>query len=393
MAKTIVLIPTCNRSDLVQRSIRSALRQTSPALLKIVVSDNSSEPEEAEAVRGAVQSISDARLEYIRPEAPLNMGDHWEWAIWHVIERFSPTHLMLLTDRMVFRGQAVEEMSCVADRHPDRVISSMHDRINDFTSPVILDRKIYSATVVRVEASRLLELSARSVFHQSLPLLMNSITPVNVFRRVKAAFGTCCRAVSPDYGFAYRYLATHPDLLFYDKAFTIHAGQARSNGASAARGVLSKDAVRFRAESRLVHAPYPEIFTLGNSMMEEYCRSKNTPQASWFPPVEPRRYLKMLCSDALAMDDHATRDRFLGLLRQRGHRITVFWQRLRRWTKTHTKWIEQEAKKAIGSAKARPEARMAFPSTDAALVHDQNHPVAPVQTARHLSPLNPQPVN
>lgn len=385
----VILVPTRNRNDLAARAVRSALGQTADALVKVVASDNSDNPAEAQALREEVARISDRRLDYLRPPAAMDMGSHWDWAVAHCIKMYSPTHLMVLTDRMVFRGQAVAELARIAEGRPADVITYMHDRVNDLVNPVVLERGAFSGTACQVQSRRLLELSAHCKFHQSLPRLLNTVAPVAVLEKVRAAFGDYCHAVSPDFGFAYRCLATHAGIVFYDKALTIHSGLARSNGASAASGVLSKDAMQFRALHKLGHAPYPEIFSLGNSIIEEYCRVRGTPAGAGLPAVEMRRYVKMLYANTMALADESTRERFRSQLRQRAAAL-LRWFDLRYAFKQNFQWIEKGVKRVTRRRAKAPG--LSFATVEEALAFDLRHPPGHVAGLDHLSAIAPVPL-
>lgn len=321
----------------------------------------------------------------------MNMGDHWDWAIQQSIQQFSPTHIIVLTDRMVFRGQAVTELSLAASSRLNSVISYLHDRVNDVRTPVILERQRYSEGLFKLECRRLLHLSSQCIFHPSLPRLLNTLTPVASLEKVKTVFGDYCKSVSPDFGFAYRYLATHSELLYYDKALTIHSGIARSNGASTTRGVLSRDALKFRAGNALLHAPYPEVFSLGNSILEEYCRVKAACVERDLPPLNKKLYFKMLLSDALSLEDVNVRDQFLVLLKKRGHKSALFWHGVRRAFKLTKQQMKKRLTRARGDHKELVPALL-FASVDEALSYDRDYPLPPSEGVEHLNAINAFPL-
>jgi hypothetical protein len=391
--KILILIPTRNRSDLAQRAALSALaQQGAGASLQVVLSDNSDEPAEQQRLEAWARARAGAG--YLRPPAPANMGDHWDWAIGEVLARFQPTHLVILTDRMVFRPGAVAEVAAIAQRQPELPVTFLHDRVNDLVTPVALERSRWSGAVCQLASAHLLGLTARCQFHSCVPRLLNAVTPVAVLARVRAAYGDYCRAVSPDFGFAYRCLATHDGIVYYDKALMLHYAISRSNGASATRGVLSKDAVNFRratlgGQDRLPHAPYPELLTLGNFLIEEYGQAAAGLPARGLPAVDRQAYVKMLYRDIAATEDPATRAEMLERLARRGHGREIRARRLREGFKARTRWIEHGIKRLVRGEQRAPLPHI-FGSVDEALAWDAGHPAPRLAAVGHLESLQPR---
>ncbi len=71
-------MPTRNRAELLPFAIRSVLNQTFDDF-ELIISDNFSSDETPQVA----QSFGDRRIRYFRSEAPLSMGDSWEFAISH----------------------------------------------------------------------------------------------------------------------------------------------------------------------------------------------------------------------------------------------------------------------------------------------------------------------
>ena len=70
-----IVIPTYNRSELVQGAVRSVLSQ-SLRDLEVVVSDNGSEDD----TREVISRFRDPRVRYVRTPAHTSIGDSWEFA-------------------------------------------------------------------------------------------------------------------------------------------------------------------------------------------------------------------------------------------------------------------------------------------------------------------------
>jgi glycosyltransferase involved in cell wall biosynthesis len=70
-----IVIPTYNRADLLQYTIKSALNQTFDDY-EIVVSNNCS----IDNTRQVIAELNDGRLKCVQPESHLEVTDHWEFA-------------------------------------------------------------------------------------------------------------------------------------------------------------------------------------------------------------------------------------------------------------------------------------------------------------------------
>jgi hypothetical protein len=390
--RIVVVIPTRNRPELARRAVQSVLAQQEPAVAAVVLSDNSDDAALQQQL--AAWSRDVAGLTYVKPPQPLNMGDHWDWVLGEALGRHAPTHLVVLTDRMVFRAGALAELAALGRRHPGAAIGFLADRINDLETPVQLERQRWSGALLKMSSRTILELTARCVLHTSLPRLLNALTPAPALARVRQAYGDLCRAVSPDFAFGYRYLATHPDFLYYDKALMVHYAIARSNGASATRGVLSPDAVNFRratlgGQDRLPHTPYPEIMTLGNFVLEEYGHARAGSPAADLPDVDRHAYVKMLYHDITGLSDPAARLQQLELLQRRGHRGELRMRRLREAVKKNTQWLERGVKRLVRGERRAPRPH-AFAGVDEALAWDGAHPAPRLADASHLAFLQPE---
>jgi glycosyltransferase involved in cell wall biosynthesis len=73
-----VIIPTRERAETLQYTLRTALDQSSQSF-EVIVSDNSSQDNTAEVVR----SLSDPRIRLINPGRRLSMSDNWDFALLH----------------------------------------------------------------------------------------------------------------------------------------------------------------------------------------------------------------------------------------------------------------------------------------------------------------------
>src|SRR4051812_28000388 len=119
--KVVIVVPTRNRADLAPTTIDSALADEDPRV-GVLVSDNSTDPQQAERLRLWCAERSDRRLRYVRPPGPLPMSPHWQWAFERALEEPATTHAMCLTDRLVARPDLLRGLLAIVERHPGDVV-------------------------------------------------------------------------------------------------------------------------------------------------------------------------------------------------------------------------------------------------------------------------------
>jgi hypothetical protein len=307
----LIVVPTRNRADLASAAVASVLRQAGDDV-HLVVSDNSTQAEESRRLERLREGPDARRIRLVRPPEPLPMGRHWDWALGESL-RLEPdtTHVLYLTDRMVFRSGGLQALLGVAARHPDRVISCNLDRVDDASRPVRLEQNRWSGAVIELRAEHLLAMTARFELHRCLPAMLNTVAPRGILDRIRERFGGVFDSISPDFCFAYRCLSVVDTILYVDRAPLIHYAAARSNGASMARGIPTADSLDFRRnlDAPLNFAtPAPAIPTPGNAVLHEYGVVKRAAAAPLFPDIDLPRYLRGLRWELEAIEDPALKD-------------------------------------------------------------------------------------
>jgi hypothetical protein len=246
------------------------------------------------------------------------MSEHWNWALLRARADPAASHVSIVTDRMLVRAVAFETVIDVIRRFPEDVVAYGHDRLDDLREPVRLEINEWTGRVLRLPSSLQATLVAESdeSVNLTLPRLLNCVVPKSVLQAVERAFGSMCRGtISPDFAFAFRCLATVRSTLFYDRSVLVHYAMDRSNGASVARGVPSRDHVDFVGElggtvPRFA-APIPDLLTVQNAVVHEY--SLVRPQAGW-PEVSVPQYRRALRKEVQAMEQGPARQRAAALL-------------------------------------------------------------------------------
>jgi glycosyl transferase family 2 len=325
---TTVVIPTRNRASLAQAAIKSVLEQRLP-FVSVLVSDNSTDEDQARALRAHAEGLDQRLVRYIRPAQPMPMSAHWNWVIHRAFELESASHFLYLTDRMIFKAGELRSLVEIAQRFPDKVISYNGDRIDDFDRPVFLDQKPWSGKLLEIPSAHLLHLATRAVHPACLPGMLNCIVPRPTFADIERRFGSIFASISPDFCFAYRSLDVVDSILYYDKPLLLQYSIDRSNGLSYARGIASVDSADFLRQLQGVRmnyaAPVPEFQTITNAVLHEYCMVKQESNSSKFGEIDRFSYLGATERALAWIEDEPLAGQMRALLRAQG------WNRRQRY--------------------------------------------------------------
>jgi hypothetical protein len=352
-ARLVLLIPTRNRAHLAAMAIASA-QSGGMQGVNVVVSDNSTIAEERYALE---RTCDEAGVALIAPPEPVPMRTHWAWALERAMELHDPSHVSVLTDRMLFKEGWLVRLWEIARVRPGRVLSYNHDEIIDEAEPVTLIHSAGSGQLVTLDSRALLELSAKAHVHPAIPRLLNAIVPVEVVDEVRARFGSVFASVSPDFSFGYRCLDVVDSIDFLDYSPLVHHASASSNGRSYARGIATETAADFVRELGLApedrhHAtPVPELQTVLNACLHEYCLVRAESISGKFPPLDMAAYLASSARQIRAMEDPQTRERMLAIARGRGLTPLMMVRARARalltpYARTHPRWLLKRVRAA-----------------------------------------------
>ena len=297
--KLLIVIPTRNRADLAEASIRSVLGQMQDNC-RLLVSDNSTDENEAARLARFCEELK-GRLRYVRPPQSLPMSTHWQWALDQGLSEKEITHVTYITDRVLIKKRELAKLLRLVKKHPDELIAFNHDRLIDFDVPVTLDQVGWTGELLTIRSEDMLEWYAHAEWHPALPRMMNSIAPVTHLNLVTERFGNVFDSFSPDICFGFRYLSLYPSFLYFDKAPIFHYEMNRSNGASHGRGVATRDAVDFVATvshtPAKLKSPVPEFHTVMNWIMHEYCVVKEATGSVKFPEINLPAYFAKIAQE------------------------------------------------------------------------------------------------
>jgi hypothetical protein len=318
----VIVVPTRNRADLAITAIRSVLAQSFDGL-HVLVSDNSTSAEEKTKLSGFCAGLADERLRYIAPPQPLPMSAHWQWAMQQALSLYDATHFTCVTDRMILKPGALEKLERVISEYPDSVVSYMHDRIIDDQTPIRIQLFDWSGDVFQLDSRRLLYLVSESQSHPSLPRMLNCLVPRRLLNDLQQRFGAMFSSLSPDFSFCFRTLAIEDSILYLDESLLVHYALERSNGASAARGEMTKDHADFLADvgqrNIFFATPAPAVTLVHNAIIHEYNLARKETNSVKFPDVNRAKYLERLAQEVEDVLDPDLRRKLTKHLARAGH--------------------------------------------------------------------------
>jgi hypothetical protein len=283
-----ILVPTRNRSEQIAATLIPLAHQTHRDY-EIVVSDNS-DAEHGERNAAIVDSLKDVvNIRRVCPDEPLNMLDHWNFALGHVRGSF----VGIATDRMTLlpttlaavRPHLTSGAGCV---------SFSHTTLNTTAGGGTLHPPLVLPEIEEINSQAVLSLFARGGATKACPRLLNCFTHANVLAEMKAEAGEALLGISPDYSFLFNYLARHPSYLHLHRQFLVDHAPQVSNGVAATQNRPNRAFRDFHTrmvseqQDTLDLRPMPEDFTFfANIVLGEYVLADRTTPGADLPPLEP----------------------------------------------------------------------------------------------------------
>lgn len=318
-----MLVPTRNRADMAIAAIKSALG-CDDLRLQILVSDNSTDTQEANKLEKYCASFPISRVRYFRPPVPVPMAEHWNWAIGVALSTTTATHLGVLTDRFIFREGALQTLMETLSANPRFALVYKFDNVYDHVQPCIVDYTPCSARLLSYPTTKILSENARLSGFELIPVLLNSVIPRTILQSVLDRFGSFCLSISPDFSAGFRILALEAEILVLDRALSFNWGRQRSNGFSFTRGAKTQDSEDFvqnlRRDAMFFETQFADITTVGNAIMHEYWAVKRFigSQGEKFPEVQVDRYHDSLFKEIHWLEDEELKQAFLSRISHAG---------------------------------------------------------------------------
>jgi Glycosyl transferase family 2 len=327
-SKLLIVIPTRNRPALAKMALDSVLNYQGCSEVEVILSDNSVEScyVDLKLDQYEMEERKDSPVfRYIRPDKSLSMKAHWEWAYQKVTTEFSGSHVLYLTDRMLFHPGYLNELIKILCDYPTDVVTYCYDRIYDDESPIKLMRLPRTGSLYGLPSNWLLEKASNMSFPMCLPRMLNCVVPIQHLKEIGEKFENVFGSVSPDFNFCFKVLATQKRILFYDKALLINYGHNLSNGASGSRGLKSatnEDFVKLQGAQEINSlTPFPSAMTVGNAIVHEYLYVSNYHAGRFLPEISHEKYLEMLTSEVAVFEDGEVKNEAIRVLKEHGVRI------------------------------------------------------------------------
>ena len=321
-ASITFVIPTRNRAELAMRAAAGLLGEGG-AELRVVVSDNSTDEDQAGRLASFCSARADARLTYLR--APdLVMPAHWDWALERALASHETTHLTVHYDRKVPKRGQMRRLLDAIDRHPDRVVTYSVDQVDERPPGYVLWQAPGTGRLYEIPTARVLEIATEgriADMGHAFPILSNCAVPRQVFADIRERFGDICDSTGPDIAFTFRFCALAGSYLHLDASLGIVYASHRSNGA----GYLSGKPTDFLDFKRawgerpwLDAAPLPGLDLGWNLPFHEYELVRREIGGDELPPVSTQGYLHGLAHGLSYVDDQSRREELRALLVERG---------------------------------------------------------------------------
>lgn len=230
MEKYTVIIPTRDRAETLEATLRTCLRQAYENF-EIIVSDNCS----SDNTKDIVERCSDPRLRYINPGKRLSMSGNFEFALGHVAEGF----VMFIGSDDGIMPDAIDYVDSIVKKyHVDAVSCAQATYVwPDFPDSAIAGRLTFGGLRNDVEIRQPREwiektLNYRVHYCFDLPNLYCGFVHKRVIDKAYKD-GGYFRSITPDAYSAFATAIFIDRYAFSHKPFSIAGASVKSNGASA----------------------------------------------------------------------------------------------------------------------------------------------------------------
>jgi hypothetical protein len=335
-----IVIPTRNRAHLAVAAATGLLGEG--PWLRVLVSDNSSDELEADALARFCRQRADPRLTYLR--APdLTMPAHWNWALEQALTREETSHFSIHYDRKVPKPGQWRFIREAIEDHPDKVVTYSIDQVTMEPPRWVVWRIPWSGKTYEIRTARVCRLASEgriAAMGHAFPVLSNCAVPRGVFDDIRRHFGDICDSTGPDAAFTFRFCALADSYLHLDRSLGVVYANDRSNGAGFLSGKTT-DFVDFKQSwgdrPWLDSVPLPGLDLGWNMLFHEYELVRQA-TGDQLPPLSRSGYLDGLAYGLRYIEDGPRREAMTELLEAQGWRPseetgevgTTMKQRLRR---------------------------------------------------------------
>jgi glycosyltransferase involved in cell wall biosynthesis len=228
--KVTVILPTRERCDALESSLRTVTGQTYENL-EIIVSDNYSR-DRTEAV---VRSMGDSRVRYANTGRRLSMSRNWEFALSHVTSGWVT---IIGDDDGLLPGSIERVAGMISSAPPD--IQAIRSDVCLYAWPSLTNRKfgrlgvpLGSGQEIRSSAEWLTKVMHARATYSDLPMLYNGgYVHMAVLNRIKAATGAFYLSAIPDVYSAVAIASVADRYLYVHEPLAINGISRHSTGMS-----------------------------------------------------------------------------------------------------------------------------------------------------------------
>lgn len=282
-----ILVPTRNRSAQIAATLVPLAHQ-SHGNYEIVVSDNS-DTEQSAHVASLVEILKDqADIRVVRPDRPLNMVDHWNFALGQVQGEF----VGIVTDRMTLLPSTLASLRTHLSEQ-ETCVSYSHTTLKQNPDGAVLHPPLAASRVEQMDAQGILSLFASGGATKACPRLLNCFTHTDVLERMRTEAGEYLHGISPDYSFLFNYLARYASYAHVHRAYLVDHSPQVSNGMAATQNMPNKAFADFyqrmiaEQKDSMALRPIPEDTTLfANIILSEYVLAQRTTPGADMPPLD-----------------------------------------------------------------------------------------------------------
>ena len=225
--KLSVIIPTRERSDTLQSSLKTCVVQDYDNL-EIIVSDNFS----TDNTREIVESFDDPRIRYINTGQRLGMSGNWEFALSHV----SGGYLTFLGDDDGLLPDAISTVNAIIQETGCAALTSNNAEYrwpsHDGNRQARLTIPLQDGLERRNSRDALFQAMRYQRSYLELPWLYRGFASHEVVKRAMHADGTFFRSLNPDFYSAVALSCVTDSYYFLSRPFALNGWSRHSTGAA-----------------------------------------------------------------------------------------------------------------------------------------------------------------
>ena len=256
--KITVVIPTRERFDVLEKSIKTAINQDYERL-EILVSDNYSCDETEDLVR----SINDTRIKYINTGKRVSMSHNWEFALSHVKDGW----VTIIGDDDGLLPESIKKISRVIESTD---IQAIRTAPCQYSWPSYIDEKhgrlivsLKGKAEIRNSVKWLSRVMSGKAGYSELPMLYTGgWVNVSALDKLRKKDGTIYQSCSPDVYSAIAIASVMETYLYLHEPFAINGASCHTTGGSFGYSGLDQTKTisykKFAAEENIsFHASIP----------------------------------------------------------------------------------------------------------------------------------------